>query len=89
MFELKMNDVEVYIFNDIDKAIPMLDNLEGYDKDDISNSLYLRTFTMVTTENGSTISVWVYIAGRKLKEKLRAIGKVCEDGNWGDCRSVK
>jgi gamma-glutamylcyclotransferase (GGCT)/AIG2-like uncharacterized protein YtfP len=51
---------EVYRATDLEKVLAGLDEIEGYCRDQIENSLYLRVEVPCEYEDGSTGSVWAY-----------------------------
>ena len=51
---------EVYRAHDIEKVLAGLDEIEGYCRDQIESSLYLRVEVPVQLEDGTTCSVWAY-----------------------------
>ena len=41
-------------------VLQALDKLEGYQADEPQSSLYIRTLTPVTLEDGRTVNAWAY-----------------------------
>lgn len=58
---------ELVTFENIAKAFPILDSVEGFRGYNITESLYHRTLIDVQTENGNNVLAWTYVAF---------------DGNW-------
>jgi gamma-glutamylcyclotransferase (GGCT)/AIG2-like uncharacterized protein YtfP len=53
---------ELVEFENIAKAFPILDSVEGFRGYDGFDSLYHRTLIDVQTENGNTVLAWAYVA---------------------------
>lgn len=51
---------EVYAFEHADVVLDTLDDLEGYCPDAPDSSLYRRTVTSVTLEDGTALAAWAY-----------------------------
>ena len=51
---------EVYALTDSERALRALDELEGYHPTDPETSLYTRTRTGVSLDDGTTVEAWVY-----------------------------
>lgn len=51
---------EVYEFDDLDGVLAKLDDIEGYTHTDPDRSLYTRSRSRVTLENGQSTDAWVY-----------------------------
>lgn len=62
---------EVHRMLDVDAVLKALDEIEGYDADELEASLYLRTETPVTFIDGRVARAWVYFYNAPLGRAQR------------------
>ena len=75
---------ELYEYDEraIDQVLRRLDLLEDCDPDDEKESLFVRRIVMVKTEDGRRVESWVYVASRRLRDKIASSGRRCRGGRW-------
>ena len=62
---------EIYELIHPRKVFKLLDEYEGYDKDDLNNSEYYRKKESVTLNNGKEVGAWVYWYNFPIKGKKK------------------
>ena len=65
-------------YEDYDKIIKVIDNLEGYNPENHGSSAYNREKRDIELENGEIEKAWIYIGSEEYISKENAV----KDGNW-------
>jgi gamma-glutamylcyclotransferase (GGCT)/AIG2-like uncharacterized protein YtfP len=64
---------ETYRIEDAGAVLPALDEVEGYDPENLDRSLYIRTRTAVTLADGRVEDAWVYFYNAPLGAAQRIL----------------
>lgn len=70
---------EIHSFNEINKALRMMDEIEDFIPGHSDNSLYQRKIADVVEENGNIEKCWIYYYIGEIEELERI-----DSGNWKD-----
>lgn len=62
---------EVYETTDADAVLAVLDEIEGFRPNELDRSLYVRTLTDITLEDGTAIKGWAYFYNAPLGQAGR------------------
>lgn len=69
---------EVHRYKDQKKATELMDHIEGYNKNNEKDSLYLRRAVEVVTESGEIVSAYTYVLNRDVPKHVKTV----ESGSW-------
>lgn len=63
----------VFKLKDSDNVFDVLDDYEGFDEDNLKESLFTRVETTVFMENGDTLISWAYLYNQNIENSQRII----------------
>ena len=65
-------------YEDYDKIIKVIDNLEGYNPENHGSSAYNRVIRDIELEDGKIEKVWIYVGSKEYVKEENAV----KNGNW-------